>query len=380
MSAASVTSKAFSYLNRRVNNNDASNSFSTPLMNYEYESSQVDYSQRQQKVLRNYYSNNIFLDDEWHTEDYLYSCLNASTSYNRPELSWRLKEKTKTVGLALVLCLNIGVDPPDVIKPNPCAKKQCWIDPTGQRQKGLESIGSQLQQQYEKYEKAPTKTKYKQCLDPTSEDLRKVLMNLRKASRNDRLLLHYNGHGVPKPTKNGELWVFGRHYTHYTPVAVSDVKSWLGDPAIYVLDCSAAALLIPHLVDTTATFETELSVNSDVTSPNGFYRSNSTQLNGSAFSLASTQGNSSDSSTVVLAACKGNEQLPFHPNYPADIFTSCLTTPVTIATRWFILNVCHSCFLHYRVLINSSLYALFTESKLYARCKSGLSGDDSRKR
>ena len=33
----------------------------------------------------------------------------------------------KTVSVALVLCLNIGVDPPDTIKINPCAKELCWI-------------------------------------------------------------------------------------------------------------------------------------------------------------------------------------------------------------------------------------------------------------
>lgn len=33
----------------------------------------------------------------------------------------------KTVSVALVLCLNVGVDPPDVIKTNPCARMECWI-------------------------------------------------------------------------------------------------------------------------------------------------------------------------------------------------------------------------------------------------------------
>ncbi|TYH00021.1 hypothetical protein ES288_A10G241700v1 [Gossypium darwinii] len=32
----------------------------------------------------------------------------------------------KTGCLALVLCLNISVDPPDVIKISPCARMECW--------------------------------------------------------------------------------------------------------------------------------------------------------------------------------------------------------------------------------------------------------------
>lgn len=33
----------------------------------------------------------------------------------------------KTGCVALVLCLNISVDPPDVIKISPCARMECWI-------------------------------------------------------------------------------------------------------------------------------------------------------------------------------------------------------------------------------------------------------------
>ncbi|KAK5620279.1 hypothetical protein CRENBAI_026106 [Crenichthys baileyi] len=36
--------------------------------------------------------------------------------------SWRMKDRMKTVSVALVLCLNVGVDPPDVVKTSPCAR------------------------------------------------------------------------------------------------------------------------------------------------------------------------------------------------------------------------------------------------------------------
>ena len=32
----------------------------------------------------------------------------------------------RTVSVALIACLNIGVDPPDVVKPQPCARLECW--------------------------------------------------------------------------------------------------------------------------------------------------------------------------------------------------------------------------------------------------------------
>ena len=63
---------------------------------------------------------------------------------------WRMRERLKTVSVALVLCLNIGIDPPDIVKTTPCAKFECWVDPFAMPpQKSLEQIGRNLQQQYE---------------------------------------------------------------------------------------------------------------------------------------------------------------------------------------------------------------------------------------
>jgi len=271
--------------------------------------------------LSNFFTDSLFLNREWHEESN-YCEENAD---EKPQGStWRLKERMKTSGVALVVCLNIGIDPPDIIKPNPCARKECWFDPTGAKQKGLEFIGNALQQQYEKWQ---SKAKYKQCLDPTSDELRKVCLNLRKNSKNDRLLMHYNGHGVPKPTKNGELWVFGKYYTHYTPVAICELRGWLGDPAIYVLDCSAAGVLISHLVDNVALKSGGNNPSSPPPSGHG--------NNNSSGSVQYTM----DGPTIVLAACRANEILPMNPLYPADLFTACLTTPITTAIRWFILQV-----------------------------------------
>lgn len=43
----------------------------------------------------------------------------------------------KTVSVALVLCLNVGVDPPDVVKTSPCARLECWI---GEYNRGMNAL------------------------------------------------------------------------------------------------------------------------------------------------------------------------------------------------------------------------------------------------
>ena len=62
--------------------------------------------------------------------------------------------------------------------------------------------------------------------------------------QNERVLYHYNGHGVPRPTVNGEVWVFNKSYTQYIPMSVYDLHAWVGTPCIYVFDCSAAGLIV----------------------------------------------------------------------------------------------------------------------------------------
>lgn len=127
--------------------------------------------------------------------------------------SWHLKDKMRTAGVGLVMALNIGTDPPDVTKPVPCAKLQTWLDPTSvSRAKAKEKIGERLQAQYSQWQQQRTTAplKYRRALDPTVEDVRQLCLWLRRKAGNDRILLHYNGHGVPRPTSSGELWLFDK--------------------------------------------------------------------------------------------------------------------------------------------------------------------------
>lgn len=57
-------------------------------------------------------------------------------------VGWRLKSRMKTFNAGMFICLNLGVDPPDVVKTNPCAKLECWLDPTAlPSSKAIEAIG-----------------------------------------------------------------------------------------------------------------------------------------------------------------------------------------------------------------------------------------------
>uniref|UniRef100_A0A674DRN0 Regulatory-associated protein of mTOR n=1 Tax=Salmo trutta TaxID=8032 RepID=A0A674DRN0_SALTR len=132
--------------------------------------------------------------------------------------SWRMKDRMKTVSVALVLCLNVGVDPPDVVKTSPCARLECWIDPLSMSpQKALETIGANLQKQYENWQ-----------------------------------------------------------------------------PRVAAINPNHPLAQMP---------------------------------------LPPSMKN-----CIQLAACEASELLPMNPDLPADLFTSCLTTPIKIALRWFCMQ------------------------------------------
>ena len=230
-------------------------------------------------------------------------------------IPWRAAPgKIKTAHAALVLCLNIDVDPPDIIKTNPCAVLEAWVDPhTMPSHKALEVIGQNLQHQFEGLN---PKISYKPILDPSKDDLKRFCANLRKSAMDDAVLFHYNGHGVPKPTPSGELWCFNRNYTQYIPVALQEIQSWLRSPCIFIWDCSAAGNLLSNFVK----FADQ--------------RDNDAKLHGGGY----PEGMPPFSECIQLAACAADEQLPSCPELPADLFTSCLTSPIDIALRYFLLT------------------------------------------
>ncbi|XP_049716881.1 regulatory-associated protein of mTOR isoform X4 [Elephas maximus indicus] len=238
--------------------------------------------------------------------------------------SWRMKDRMKTVSVALVLCLNVGVDPPDVVKTTPCARLECWIDPLSMGpQKALETIGANLQKQYENWQ---PRARYKQSLDPTVDEVKKLCTSLRRNAKEERVLFHYNGHGVPRPTVNGEIWVFNKNYTQYIPLSIYDLQTWMGSPSIFVYDCSNAGLIVKSFKQFALQREQELEV--AAINPN--------------HPLAQMPLPPSMKNCIQLAACEAAELLPMIPDLPADLFTSCLTTPIKIALRWFCMQKCVS--------------------------------------
>ncbi|TIC71829.1 hypothetical protein E3Q00_04400 [Wallemia mellicola] len=260
-----------------------------------------------------------------------------------PEPDWRLRERLKTITCAIVLCLNLGVDPPDVVKTEPCAVLETWVDPTNMPPpKALETIGRNLQQRFESLSQ---RTRVKQYLDPSVEEMRKLCASLRRNAKEERVAFYYNGHGVPKPTASGEIWVFNRNYTQYIPLSIFDLQSFIGSPGIYIWDCSSAGNILNSFVKFGERRDHDIKTAYESTKQMANANNMAHAMPTSPYP-ASIDGRPDTppvffaplGDSIHMAACSPDESLPMTPELPADLFTSCLSSPIEMAVRFFLLQ------------------------------------------
>ncbi|KAJ4944769.1 hypothetical protein JOQ06_013309 [Pogonophryne albipinna] len=166
-----------------------------------------------------------------------------------------------------------------------------------------------------------------------------------------------HGHGVPRPTVNGEIWVFNKNYTQYIPLSIYDLQTWMGSPSIFVYDCSNAGIIVKSFKQFALQREQELEDYCGTPAPPDSDSSPQTQKRNDVLGKIGTDPSArlpltpvaainpshplaqmplppSMKNCIQLAACEASELLPMNPDLPADLFTSCLTTPIKIALRW----------------------------------------------
>lgn len=128
------------------------------------------------------------------------------------------------------------------------------------------------------------------------------------------------------------MWVFNKTYTQYLPFSVYDLQSWMGCPSVFVFDCNSAGTIVKcfnHFAEQRMAEQTKKDAVTAAMASNGSAAAdaNQPQSQGDAFvdPLADC---------IHLAACDSDEILPTNSTLPADLFTSCLTTPIETALLW----------------------------------------------
>ena len=129
-------------------------------------------------------------------------------------------------------------------------------------------------------------------------------------------------------------------YTQYIPLRISDLDSWLKTPSIYVFDCSAAGMIVNAFIEVFAESVLVILIIACNKAVKIWELILSFVILVPGFGIHQlhewSAGNSSGSTRdcILLAACEAHETLPQSAEFPADVFTSCLTTPIKMALRW----------------------------------------------
>jgi hypothetical protein len=139
--------------------------------------------------------------------------------------AWMASDRRRTSRGVLALSLNIGVDPPDVVKQEASAFLECWLDPyLADAEKSVLLIGEALSRQYEILQ---PRAKYIPIGDPNPSLIEVECKRGRRSAGTDRVLFHFNGHGVPACTSSGEIWVFNEDFTQVTKKKKKKKKNFL---------------------------------------------------------------------------------------------------------------------------------------------------------
>ena len=132
--------------------------------------------------------------------------------------------------------------------------------------------------------------------DPTTETIKKACSDARASVPNDHVLYYYNGHGVPAPTVNHEYWYFDENVTAYVPMNIRDVFNCLGEQTVYIFDCPHSERLFEWFV-----------LRNDIL----------------------MKQNKRCAEYIVLSGYGEFDEPQTNQNFPVDVFTACLTTPIS---------------------------------------------------
>jgi hypothetical protein len=73
---------------------------------------------------------------------------------------------------------------------------------------------------------------------------------------------------------------------------------------------------------------------------------------------SSSSSASSRKDCILLAACEAHQTLPQSAEFPADVFTACLTTPIKMALHWFSFSPLSLLCLCMHICVDSSLFLM----------------------
>ncbi|KAJ2557662.1 Target of rapamycin complex 1 subunit kog1, partial [Coemansia sp. RSA 1822] len=281
--------------------------------------------------------------------------------------SWRPRHHICTAGALLAVCLDLTSAKYSTAQNTYHAIMEAWTDPTTISTVGQmhSVISDNLVSQFEQL---PGKIIYKPLIDCDVLRLQRNSLHFRNVAKDQRILFHYNGHGMPPPTNDGCFWAFkpqtrsGYVASDIVPVTAETLLSWLGSPSLYIWDCAHAMNIVHAFERHNTSREKEIArirsiaLVAQIGTLSDNYTSEQMDVACAQVAQLMTRTANSENQSIVHAnmeliklallppqpcnnihfAATQSETLPTNPELPADLFTACMTTPVKAAVRFWI--------------------------------------------
>lgn len=183
----------------------------------------------------------------------------------------------------------------------PCAKLECWEESIAVQGDAYRyAISNLLLNQYGQVLRRCTRERLFSSTGYGEMENSRELINaarVERARKNGRLLLHYNGHGMPPPTDKGEIWMLGKNQKCQA-FDIIELGKTLDGLTFIVLDVDSAGSVLK--------------------------------------AWKANRLHEKKPNVFLFCACSASEKLPQQPALPADLLTSCLTTPLRMAIEWYL--------------------------------------------
>ena len=169
------------------------------------------------------------------------------------------------------------------------SRHYCWSDMQNRESSAIsEAVAYLLRQNLVTYVQENAAS----LLDPSGEKLMRAVAHFEGGDKGNRCLFVFNGHGTPKPLKDGELCLPSESGFGETPLSVKELVEKFDIPGCFIFDCDFAG------------------------------------------SLYQVFKGMPEKDMFAFFACGPDETLTHRLGLPADLFTSCLLTPALISLLW----------------------------------------------